>query len=141
MEEDPEVSESESNNNEEQLVYKNYTEQDLADLTAFYFAFDKSELSELAVNSLSYHAELIQDKIAEDPEFLLTIEGHTDERGTAEYNIALGLRRAAAVSRFLRVNGVPANNINTVSYGEERPANLGSNEEAWAENRRADLVY
>ena len=117
------------------------TEQELLDLKTFYFAFDKANLSDLAMDSLGYHAKRIKQKVKEKPDFLLLIEGHTDERGTAEYNIALGLRRADAVSRFLRVNGVPAANIKTISYGEERPAALGSTEAAWAKNRRAQLVY
>ena len=117
------------------------TEQELLNLKTFYFAFDKADLSDLAMDSLGYHAKRIKQKVKEKPDFLLLIEGHTDERGTAEYNIALGLRRADAVSRFLRVNGVPAANIKTISYGEERPAALGSTEAAWAKNRRAQLVY
>lgn len=131
----------ESQNNQNQPVYQNYTKQDLLNLKTYYFAFDQSDLSELAINSLGYHAQVIKDKVAGDSSFVLTVEGHTDERGTAEYNIALGSRRAESVARYLRVQGVPANNIRTVSYGEERPAVLGSNEEAWSKNRRAQLVY
>lgn len=126
---------------EDQLVYQNYTKQDLLDLRAFYFGFDRYDLSELAINSLPYQAEALKAKIQQDPNYVMVVEGHTDERGTSEYNMALGLKRAESVSRFLRVNGVPANNIRTVSYGEERPSVLGSNEAAWAENRRAYIVY
>ena len=126
---------------ENQAADNRYTEQELLNLKTFYFVFDKANLSDLAMDSLGYHAKRIKQKVKEKPDFLLLIEGHTDERGTAEYNIALGLRRADAVSRFLRVNGVPAANIKTLSYGEERPAALGSTEAAWAKNRRAQLVY
>ena len=69
------------------------------------------------------------------------MEGHADERGTREYNLALGERRADAVRRVLLANGVAASQIKVVSYGEERPAALGHNEDAWALNRRAELVY
>ncbi len=70
----------------------------------------------------------------------VTIEGHTDERGTREYNLALGERRANAAKNYLVSLGVPANRINTVSYGKERPVALGSDEQAWAQNRRAVTV-
>jgi peptidoglycan-associated lipoprotein len=69
------------------------------------------------------------------------IEGHADERGSREYNIALGERRATAVQRFLEAEGVDRAQINTISYGEERPAAFGSDEVSWSENRRAVLVY
>jgi peptidoglycan-associated lipoprotein len=70
----------------------------------------------------------------------VTIEGHADERGTREYNLALGERRANAVVNMLTALGVPANRITVISYGKERPAVLGSNETAWAQNRRAVTV-
>jgi len=69
-----------------------------------------------------------------------TVEGHADERGTREYNIALGERRANAAKNYLVSLGIPANRINTVSYGKERPKATGSNEAAWAQNRRAVTV-
>ena len=69
-----------------------------------------------------------------------TIEGHTDERGTREYNLALGERRANAAKNYLVSLGIPASRIRTVSYGKERPVALGSNESAWAQNRRAATV-
>ena len=69
-----------------------------------------------------------------------TIEGHADERGTREYNLALGERRANAAKNYLVSIGIPANRIRTVSYGKERPVALGSNESAWAQNRRAATV-
>lgn len=69
-----------------------------------------------------------------------TIEGHCDERGTREYNLALGERRANAAKNYLVSIGIPANRIRTVSYGKERPVALGSNESAWAQNRRAATV-
>jgi peptidoglycan-associated lipoprotein len=68
---------------------------------------------------------------------MVTIEGHADERGTRDYNLALGERRANAAKNYLASLGVDASRIQTVSYGKERPQALGSNEEAWAQNRRA----
>ena len=69
------------------------------------------------------------------------LEGHADERGSREYNIGLGERRAQAVRRVLMLQGATANQISTVSYGEERPAATGSDEESWRLNRRVELVY
>ena len=69
------------------------------------------------------------------------LEGHADERGSREYNIGLGERRAQAVRRLLLLQGVAAGQISTVSFGEERPADDGSNEAAWARNRRVEIVY
>lgn len=74
------------------------------------------------------------------PNITFTIEGHADERGTREYNLALGERRANAAKNYLVSLGIPANRIRTVSYGKERPVALGSNEAAWAQNRRAATV-
>ncbi len=74
------------------------------------------------------------------PAVTLTIEGHADERGTREYNLALGDRRANSVRDYLAALGVSANRLSTISYGKERPAVLGSNEESWAQNRRAVFV-
>ena len=74
------------------------------------------------------------------PSVSVTIEGHCDERGTREYNLALGDRRANAVKDYLQAKGIAASRMTTISYGKERPVALGSNEEAWAQNRRAVTV-
>jgi peptidoglycan-associated lipoprotein len=74
------------------------------------------------------------------PSVTVTVEGHADERGTREYNLALGERRANAARSYLQAQGVPANRMKTISYGKERPAVEGSNEQAWAQNRRAVTV-
>ena len=86
---------------------------------------------------LDSHAKFLIDNTDKS----VTIEGHTDEKGTPEYNIALGERRALAVSNYLQNMGVAENQITVVSYGEEKPANFGHSETALAENRRAELVY
>jgi len=102
-----------------------------------YFDFDKSDIKDEFRDILNAHAEYL----ASHPSVNVTIEGHTDERGTREYNIALGERRANAVKRMLTLQGVSASQIRVISYGEERPAALGHDERAWALNRRAIIDY
>lgn len=101
-----------------------------------FFGFDKSNLSTEAEGTVEGLAAWLKQY----PSATLTIEGHADERGTREYNLALGARRANAVRDYLIVLGIDPNRLETVSFGEERPAVQGSNEEAWAQNRRAVFV-
>lgn len=101
-----------------------------------FFDFDSAAISYDAQVTLSRQAAFLQL----NPEAVVVIEGHCDERGTREYNLALGDRRASAARDFLLAKGIDAARIRTVSYGKERPAMLGSNEEAWAKNRRAATV-
>lgn len=103
----------------------------------FYFEFDRSELKPEARDQLREHARYLRDNSSAR----VVIYGHTDERGTREYNLALGERRAASVRSFLQGEGVSSRQIRIVSYGEERPVDPRSNEEAWALNRRAELAY
>jgi len=105
--------------------------------TTIQFEFDKSTILPEFALILDAHAKFLIDNNSK----LVTVEGHADEKGTPEYNIALGERRAIAVSNYLQNMGVAESQINVVSYGEEKPANFGHNEAAWAENRRAVLVY
>ncbi|MFZ7111238.1 MAG: peptidoglycan-associated lipoprotein Pal [Desulfatiglandales bacterium] len=100
-----------------------------------YFDFDKSELRPEARAILEKKAAWLND----NPEFSVRIEGHCDERGTNEYNLALGERRANAAMKYLNALGVAGDRMITVSYGEERPAVPGSNEAAWAKNRRDEF--
>ena len=102
-----------------------------------YFDFDKSDIKDEFRDIINAHAEYL----ATNQGVNITIEGHTDERGTREYNIALGERRANAVKRMLTLQGVSASQIRVISYGEERPAALGHDESAWALNRRAIIDY
>ncbi len=102
-----------------------------------YFDFDKSDIQDEFRDIINAHAEYL----AINQGVNITIEGHTDERGTREYNIALGERRANAIKRMLTLQGVSASQIRVISYGEERPAALGHGENAWALNRRAILDY
>ncbi len=102
-----------------------------------YFGFDQSEVATDYLDMLAAHGRYL----ASHPDARVRLEGHTDERGSREYNIGLGERRAQAVRQILLLQGAAANQLSTVSYGEERPAVLGSDEEAWSLNRRVELVY
>lgn len=106
-------------------------------ITTFYFDFDTAQIKAESRDVLAAHARYL----ANNPDVDVRLEGHTDERGTKEYNLALGERRANAVQRFLVVNGADRGQIETVSYGEEKPAAMGSNESAWAQNRRVELIF
>ena len=101
-----------------------------------FFGFDEYDLTGDARVVLENQAALL----VRNPPITVVIEGHADERGTREYNLALGERRATSVKNYLVALGVDARRIRTVSYGEERPAVIGSNESAWARNRRAVTV-
>lgn len=100
-----------------------------------YFSYDSSALDGAAQNTLKLKADWLQ----ENPDAGILIEGHCDERGTVEYNLALGDRRANSAKSFLTTLGIDAGRISTISYGEERPLDPGENEEAWAKNRRAQF--
>jgi peptidoglycan-associated lipoprotein len=100
----------------------------------FYFDFDSSALRPESREALDAHVELLKTN-----DRTVRLEGHTDERGTREYNMALGERRANAVRDYLVVNGIDSYRIETVSYGEERPVAYGSGESSWSQNRRVEL--
>mgnify|MGYP001096187415 CR=1 FL=1 len=102
-----------------------------------YFDFDKSNIKDKFRDIIKAHAQYL----AENPQARVTLEGHADERGTREYNMALGERRAKAVEQMLVLQGADRSQLKTVSYGEERPAALGHDEEAWALNRRVVIKY
>lgn len=100
------------------------------------FDFDKYDLRPDSREILADHARVLQD----NPQVKLSIEGHCDERGTIEYNLSLGDRRANAVKSYLINYGINHDRFSTISYGKERPLDRRSNEEAWAQNRRAAFV-
>lgn len=102
-----------------------------------YFDFDSSEIRPEFVSVIAAHAKALSANAS----IRVRLEGHTDERGSPEYNIGLGERRAQAVRRALMLQGVAEGQIATVSYGEERPAVPGQTEEAWAKDRRVEIVY
>jgi peptidoglycan-associated lipoprotein len=100
-----------------------------------YFDFDESILKPEAREILAKKAAWLRA----NPQYRLRIEGHCDERGTSEYNVALGEKRAVAAAEYLRQLGLSPDRVSTLSYGEERPADPRHTEEAWAENRRAEF--
>lgn len=102
-----------------------------------YFDYDQSELRPEYLQLLRTHAAFMKS----NRQFPVTLEGHTDERGTRSYNLALGDRRADTVRRFLLAEGVPAEQADTLSYGEEKPAQRGHAESAWSKNRRVRIHY
>ncbi|WP_114191807.1 peptidoglycan-associated lipoprotein Pal [Edaphovirga cremea] len=111
--------------------------QELQKNNIVYFDFDKYDIRSDFAQMLDAHAAFLRS----NPSYKVTVEGHADERGTPEYNIALGERRANAVKMYLQGKGVSADQISIVSYGKEKPAVLGHDEAAFAKNRRAVLVY
>ncbi|MEK9555154.1 MAG: peptidoglycan-associated lipoprotein Pal [Gammaproteobacteria bacterium] len=105
--------------------------------TLFFFEFDRSDLKQEALDDLDAHAKYLSaDRAAK-----VRLEGHADERGTRAYNLALGERRANAVARYLVIQGVNRSQIETVSYGEERPLSLSRDDNGWSRNRRVELIY
>ena len=114
------------------------SQQDLAASAGdrVFFAFDRSDITPEARLILDRQA----DWLRRYPNVTVTIEGHCDERGTREYNLALGERRAQAAKNVLAASGISASRISTISYGKERPAVVGSSEESYAQNRRAVTV-
>ena len=120
---------------EQELMVEEYSDAILE--TTILFDFDKSMIRPEFIKILDAHASFL----VANPEKSVTIEGHADEKGTPEYNIALGERRAMSVATYLESMGVALSQMNVVSYGEEKPVNLEHSAEAWAENRRAELAY
>jgi peptidoglycan-associated lipoprotein len=112
------------------------TEEKLSQFDDVRFDFDKSEVKEDGRKTCG----VVAGYLKKNPKAKLLIEGHCDERGTAEYNMALGERRATAVMAYLVSLGVPKAALSTVSFGKEKPLDPGHNEEAWAKNRRAHFV-
>jgi peptidoglycan-associated lipoprotein len=103
----------------------------------FYFEYDRAVISPDDLAVLEMHATYLRN----NPDRSIVVEGHCDERGTREYNLALGERRSDAVRGFLTSSGVSPRQIENVSYGEERPEDPGHNESAWSRNRRAVMIY
>ena len=105
--------------------------------TVIYFDFDSSDIRSEDAETVRRHAM----QLADNPGMRVLLEGHADERGSREYNIGLGERRAQSVRRALMFQGARTNQIRTVSFGEERPAAMGSNEAAYSQNRRVEIRY
>lgn len=109
----------------------------LLEMTVFYFDFDNTTIKSESKNALIAHSQYL----SANRSARVVLEGHADERGTVEYNLALGERRALSVSRFLQANGASASQIETVSYGEELPQMMGHNNNSWSKNRRVEIKY
>lgn len=105
--------------------------------TVIHFDFDSAEVRADYTDIVARHALVL----ANDSSIRVRLEGHADERGSREYNIGLGERRSQSVRRMLMIQGASASQISTVSFGEERPVALGSDEDSWAQNRRVEIQY
>jgi len=105
-----------------------------------YFDYDKATLRPDAVNALQADSTELRDILKDYPAYKLTVEGHCDERGSEEYNVALGEKRAEAAKNYLVQIGIPTEQLNTVSYGKERPVCTDHDEACWQKNRRIHIV-
>jgi peptidoglycan-associated lipoprotein len=139
----PDHREAEREWESEPIAQPEPTRDELADqinrtgvLGTIFFAYDSSELSDTALRTLRGNAEQLKANAQID----VVVEGHCDERGTIEYNLALGERRASSVRDYLTSLGVARNRIRVITYGEERPVDPGHTEAAWSKNRRAQFV-
>jgi peptidoglycan-associated lipoprotein len=102
-----------------------------------YYEYDRSEIKPDGAKVVDANAQYLR----EHPDLKVKVEGNADERGSAEYNLALGQRRADAVGKRMTILGIPADRIETVSYGKEKPKATGHDESSWSENRRSDIIY
>ena len=127
---------SSAGSNSGQLSQEEIRAQNALRQTVFYFDFDIAEFKTEDRNTLTFHAR----DLASNPSKRIRLEGHADERGTREYNLALAERRANGILNYLIVNGASRSQIEVVSYGEERPAQSGSSENAYSRNRRVEIV-
>lgn len=108
----------------------------IAGLNTVFFEYDKASLTEETRKKLADNAEWIKSH----PKFTIQVEGHTDSRGSVEYNLALGERRAKSVKAYLQTLGIDSKRVTIISYGKEKPLDPGDGEAAWAKNRRANFV-
>jgi peptidoglycan-associated lipoprotein len=115
-------------------------DQLLAKIEDAYFDYDKASLRPDALKTLQADSTELRDILKDYPDYKLTIEGHCDERGSAEYNVALGDRRAAAAKDYLDQVGIPSAQLNLISYGKERPVCQERDEACWQRNRRIHIV-
>ncbi len=115
-------------------------EELLARIQDAYFDYDKHMLRKDAQETLADDAKTLADILKQYPEYKLTVEGHCDERGSSEYNMALGDARAKVAKEYMVSMGIPADQLQTVSYGKERPVCTESDESCWQKNRRAHIV-
>src|SRR5680860_201216 len=131
------VSSSQLSDEERMAAQQQSQQMALRDVTVFYFDFDTAEINAESRDALVAHARYLST----NPSMNARLEGHADDRGTKEYNLALGERRANAVQRFLIVNGASRGQLETISYGEEKPAVQGMSDSARSQNRRVELIF
>jgi len=137
-----ETSSSTTNTSQSEVVGGIYVGSDTVEMLAIdvpdrvFFAYDSYSLAASAQATLNKQAKWLKA----NPSVAIAVEGHADERGTREYNLALGDRRASSVKDYLMSQGISSNRISTISYGKERPVKSGSNDTAWAQNRRSVSV-
>jgi peptidoglycan-associated lipoprotein len=112
-----------------------YDEKPITTSAVVYFDFDKFTLSTKSIQTLKSVVRAMND----NTDMVITVSGHADERGTREYNLALGQRRGDAVKDYLLLNGINNNRVTVKSFGEEYPLVTGSNDESWSKNRRAEI--
>lgn len=122
--------------NNGQLTQEEIRQENALRQTVFYFDFDIAEFKAADRETLTYHAR----NLASNSNMRVRLEGHADERGTREYNLALGERRANSILNYLIVNGASRSQIEVVSYGEERPSARGQSEQSYSRNRRVEVV-
>jgi peptidoglycan-associated lipoprotein len=115
-------------------------EELLARISDAYFDYDKASLRQDAMNTLEADARELRNIVVQYPDYKMQIEGHCDERGSAEYNLALGEKRAESAKTFLVGVGIPSAQLSTVSYGKERPACADHDEGCWQKNRRIHII-
>ncbi len=127
---------SSAGSNSGQLTQEQIRAQNALRQTVFYFDFDVAEFQPADRETLTYHAR----DLAANPSKRVRLEGHADERGTREYNLALGERRANGILNYFIVNGASRSQVEVVSYGEERPSQSGQTENAYSRNRRVEIV-
>ena len=104
---------------------------------SIYYEYDKAEITAEGKKVIEANAEYLRSH----PGVKVVVEGNADERGSAEYNVALGQRRADSVSKIMSILGIPSDRVETVSFGKEKPKVKGHDESAWSQNRRSDIVY
>ena len=123
----------------EDMAYMNalHDPNNILSKRSIYFDYDKYEIKKEFMPLIDAHANFLQ----QHSNVKITIQGNADERGSREYNLALGQKRAVALKKALNIKGISDSQIETVSFGEEKPKDEGHNEQAWSQNRRDDIVY